>query len=192
MFPTTVVDPDLLSPLRPLRRAEYDALVELGYFDDERIELLRGMLVQMSPRGGRHARATMLVTRRLTLLLGEGFEVRPQAPLAVSDDSEPEPDIAVVPAGASTDEHPQTALLVVEVAESSLRRDRDLKAPLYAQAGVVEYWIVDLTTNTVQVHTDPAPNGYRRVEVVGAGARLRPLALPALEVDELFSEPARR
>jgi Uma2 family endonuclease len=108
------------------------------------------------------------VVAKLAASLGRalppGFEVRTHSPLAVSDDSEPEPDVAVVSAGDYSTRHPQTALLVIEVADSSLQKDRRVKAALYAAAGIPEFWLVDLAARRVDVHRSPGAAGYASVE----------------------------
>src|SRR5262245_36998247 len=112
------IDLELLAPqgLRPITRAEYDRMIDLGIFDeDERIELLHGMLVAMSPQGQRHAYVIRVLTELLVPALLGRAQVRIQLPLAASDDSEPEPDVSVVPVGDYLDDHPQGAHLVVEV-----------------------------------------------------------------------------
>ena len=124
--------PLLLESLRPLRRREYNCLVELGVFDEERVELLDGVLVSMNPQGAEHAEVTAFLAERLTVSLSGRARVRAHSPLSLSDESEPEPDIAVVPAGDYARAHPTRALHLIEVADSSLRRDRELKAVLYA------------------------------------------------------------
>jgi Uma2 family endonuclease len=179
--------PDEIAPqgIRPISRGEYDRLVELGMFIDERLELLRGMLVTMSPQGEDHAGLTFWLAKRLTLALGEQWEVRSQLPYAATDDSEPEPDVSVSPASENPRfAHPSNAVLVIEVSDSSLRIDRRIKAPIYAGAGVPEYWIVDISSSelVVVVHTEPAPDGYRRVETLRANDVLRPAKLPGIEI----------
>lgn len=114
--------------VRPLRRAEYDRLVELGHFQDERIELLEGQLVQMSPIDSRHSSAVQLLGARLLPALVGRATVRIQSPFGVLDTSEPEPDVSIVPTNDYVDEHPTTAYLLIEVAETSLHLDRVLKA----------------------------------------------------------------
>jgi Uma2 family endonuclease len=185
----TMLDPEALRPerMRPLRRVEYDRLVDAGVFEDERVELLRGVLVTMSPQGNLHAWITAELTRLLIvqlaeLGLGERFVVRPQLPYAASDDSEPEPDLAVVPHQAFGDPHPDRALLVIEVADSSLRKDRDIKRDIYAEAGVPEYWIVDVGGRAVEVHTEPRDGAYRSVVRVGLDGVLAPTRLPGVTV----------
>ena len=130
--------------VRRLQRAEYDRMVGFGMFRGEKIELLQGRLVTMSPQGKPHAFSVTRLNRLLVRALGDRAEVRVQAPFGASAESEPEPDIAVVLPGDYLDEHPRRALLLIEVAESSLQDDRRIKGPMYAAAGVPEYWIVDL------------------------------------------------
>jgi Uma2 family endonuclease len=167
---------------RPLRRNEYDRLVEDGLFGDERIELLEGVLVEMTPSGAGHAD----VVGRLTMILAPALVgramVRVQSPLAISGDSEPEPDVAVVAVADYQREHPRGALLVIEVAEASLRKDVGVKASLYARAGVPEYWVVDLATRTLRRHTNPTVDGYTQVATAGPGDVLYPLAFRDLVV----------
>ena len=141
--------------LRPLRRAEYDRLVELGVFANEKIELLQGGLVAMSPQGSRHAFIVQVLNERLVMGLQGRAHVRVQLPFAASEISEPEPDVAVMPLGDYYNEHPTRALLVIEVADTSLREDRDLKSPIYAAAGVPEFWLVDVNDQTVTVYRNP-------------------------------------
>lgn len=148
--------------VRPLRRREYDRLVAEGAFRDERVELLRGMLVAMSPQGQEHAQAVMLLNRLLTLAIGTRAFVRPQLPLALGDESEPEPDLAVV-AGLTTAGHPESALLVVEVSDSSVNVDRNVKAPLYAEASIPEFWLVDLGRRRVELYSVPVEGRYSQV-----------------------------
>ncbi|HEY6462158.1 MAG TPA: Uma2 family endonuclease [Polyangiaceae bacterium] len=155
-----------------LSRREFDALTERGVLDDARVELLHGRIVSMSPQKGPHTYGVTRLVRLLILALGDRAVVRAQMPLAVSDSSEPEPDVAIVDPGDYLDDHPPTARLVVEVADSSVQRDRD-KARLYAAAGVTEYWIVNVPEGVFEVHTEPSAEGYGRVTRHGRGAVLR-------------------
>ena len=173
-----------------LTRLEYEALVERGTLDeDDRIELLDGRLVFREPPGSRHAAACLRIRIALDRAFGRGYHVRPQFPIALDDASEPEPDIAVVRGRIEDylDAHPTSPVLVVEVASSSLARDRDGKGPLYARAGVPDYWIVNLLGNVLEVHRDPerAPAGrwrYRTVRVLKPRAVVSPLAAPRARV----------
>lgn len=179
-------DPNLLAPeaIRKLSRREYDKLVELGIFEDERIELLRGMLVTMSPQGGPHATISSWLMSQLVLALGMDYDVRGHCPYAATDDSEPEPDISVSRRVKNLLEHPSHPLLVIEVADSSIRKDKKLKSEIYAEAGAPEYWIIDISGPelVVLVHTAPTPSGYRHVEVLRGGDLLRPTKLAAVEI----------
>lgn len=180
MFDVPEIAPE---QIRRLSRREYDRMVELAMFQDERVELLYGVVVTMSPQGVAHLKITAWLQRQLIRALDDTFEVFGQGPFAASDESEPEPDVYVTL--ASTEFIlPSAALLLVEVSESSIRKDRKVKARLYAEAGVPEYWIVDLTGDeiSVEVHTEPSPEGYRMIEVLGPGRVLRPKLLPAVSI----------
>jgi Uma2 family endonuclease len=177
-------EPELV---RPLKRSEYDQLVGLGVFDDERIELIQGVLVKMSPQEAPHASTVQKLTKLLIARLQERGEVRVQLPLALSDVSEPEPDVAVVALGDYETEHPRTALLIIEVADSTLKKDRR-KATVYAGAGIAEYWIVNLGARTVEAYASPEGDRYAEVRTLRTGETLRPRALPdvAITVAELL------
>jgi Uma2 family endonuclease len=168
--------------VRPLRRGEYDRLVELGYFDGERIELLYGALVAKEPQYAPHASTIRRLDRLFQGLVGDRAEVCAQTPLAVSAESEPEPDIAIAPPGDYRKRHPRTALLVIEVSYSALYKDRAVKAPLYAAADIPEYWIVNLPESVVEVHRRPWGNRYRTVTRHSRGETLRPVWLRGVSV----------
>ena len=145
----------------PLFTAErYFALADEGVLQpDDRVELLEGVIVAMPPQSPSHAGYAALVTRVLGTHVGNRAAVRPQNPLPIGRLSVPEPDVAVVP-GRERDylqRHPTTALLVVEVALTSLPQDRLTKAAIYAGAGIPEYWIVNLRDRTLEVLRDPDP-----------------------------------
>jgi Uma2 family endonuclease len=147
----------------PLLRAEYDKLVESGSLADEWIELLEGVLVQLSPRGTEHADVTSRLITVLVPWLAERAIVRVHSAFKASSDSELEPDVAIVPFGDYRRAHPDRALLVIEVANKSLRNDFQVRAELYAKAGVPEYWVVDLSAYAIRVHTAPHGDRYERM-----------------------------
>jgi Uma2 family endonuclease len=157
-------------------------MVDEGFFEDERIELLDGVIIEMTPQGTRHAGTVQRLTDRLAALLGDRASLRVQLPFAASDTSEPEPDLAVVAPGDYDLTHPAQALLVIEVADSSLNKDRHVKAQIYAAAGVPEYWLVDVSTGVIEVRTQPAADGYAQIRSVRAGDRIVPCAWPDLEI----------
>src|SRR5258705_7967248 len=119
-------------PTRPLRRVEYDKLVELGVFEGERIELLEGRLVYMTPPGPPHASTVDKLMELFFRGLGDRARIRVQSPFAALETSEPQPDLAIVPRADYEREHPSRADLVIEVSDSSLRYDRGPKLPVYA------------------------------------------------------------
>lgn len=164
----------------------YHRMIDAGILgEDDRVELLEGVIVAMSPQSVAHARIITRLTRMLVLHMGEAFEVRPQLPLTLDERSEPEPDIAVVPAGVQPPgEHPHHALLVVEVAGASLARDRDVKARLYARAAIAEYWLVDVERERVVVYRDPdAMQGrYQSREMRSGDEVLECRSLPGLSL----------
>lgn len=169
---TIDVRAELAGSIRPLRRSEYDRLVELGVFDDEPIELLEGVLVEMSPEGASHAWVVQELIQLFSGTLSRDLRLRVGNPLAANEWSEPEPDLAIVPAGDYRRAHPGTALLLIEVARTSRRKDLGVKAAIYAAAGVPEYWVFDLGRAVVHRHRLPTPDGYGEIVVHGPDATL--------------------
>jgi len=149
-----------IDQIRPTSRSEYYRMFEAGIFDGERVELLRGLVVTMSPHSNTHANTVVRLTELLIMALHGRAEVRPQVPLAASNYSEPEPDLAVTRRRDPHAEHPTTAFLVIEVSLTSLRKDIQVKTSIYAEAGVEAYWIVDLKNDRVLVYADPVDGLY--------------------------------
>jgi Uma2 family endonuclease len=178
--------------LRRWKRVEYERLVEKGVFTPgERVELIDGLLLVAEPQSSSHFTAVRLAERALVHAFGEGWDVRAQGPIALDDTSEPEPDVAVVRGELRdfVEAHPADPVLVVEVALTSLRFDREHKSSLYARAGRPEYWIVNLVDRVLEVRREPAPSpsapygwDYRSVEMLGPGDRACPLAAPAARI----------
>lgn len=177
--------------LRRWQRAEYDRLVDLGVFGDEPIELIGGQLVVAEPQGAYHAAAITKVDYALRAALPPGWIVRLQAPVSLDDESEPEPDLVVVPGrpGDYRESHPAHPALAVEVAESSLQFDRERKGSLYARAGVQDYWIVNLVDRVLEVCRDPEPEPsafygwrYRSVTLLPPAAVVVPFAFTSSQI----------
>jgi len=177
--------------LRRWTRAEYDRLVGLGMLQGEAVELVGGQLVIAEPQSSYHASALGAAGDALRAVLPQGWLVRIQMPVALDDESEPEPDLAVVPGAWANYRagHPSRPTLVVEVAESSLAFDREDKGSLYARGGVRDYWIVNLVDRALEVYRDPGPDPatpygwrYRAVERLDPAAVVSPLALPAVRI----------
>jgi Uma2 family endonuclease len=158
-----------------------------GLFEpEERVELINGEIIDMPPMGSRHASTVQQLAADLTMALGARAILRQQLPLRLSDDSEPMPDIAVVAARPDRyrTSHPNgaEALLVIEVSESTLRYDRDVRVPMYALHGVPEVWIVDLQANQLRAYRSPR-NGAYEVAEVRPFERTALAALPRVTVD---------
>jgi Uma2 family endonuclease len=172
-------------------KEEYYRLGALGFFRGQRVELIEGELMVQSPQGPLHANEVDRVFRRLDRVFGAGYWVRAQVPVDLGQTTEPEPDVSVV-TGSSADyvqAHPTTAVLIVEVSDSTLSYDRGRKASLYARAGIADYWIVNLANRQIEVYRDSVPDptqhyGYRysSQSVVVPPGTVTPLALPAVTI----------
>jgi Uma2 family endonuclease len=175
---------------RPLRREEYERMIAAGLFRDERIELIEGVIVRMTPQNTPHAAAIQMLTRLLLPPLVGRADVRVQLPFAAGDDSLPEPDLSLVEPRYFKDAHPDRAFLIIEVANASLKFDRQEKADLYARAGVPEYWVVNLVDKLIERHSEPAGGSYTRVTPYRSGEGLAPLAFGdvTVRVAEVFGE----
>ncbi len=165
--------------LRPLKVPEYLALADLGVFDNERVELLRGRVIKMAP----HTVETgSFVTGAMTSLLVRYFDahatILPGMPLDASEDSMPEPDFLLIPKRSAPTPHPQRALLLIEVSKTSLKIDRAVKAPLYAEGGSPEYWIVDVDAAQLEVFRSPKDGKWTEHFKLGAHDTIRPVSFP--------------
>ena len=177
---------------RRFSRAEYDRLIELGVFQPgELIELIGGELMVAEPQGAPHYTAIRKTAKALEAAFGPGWEVRTEGPIGLDDDSEPEPDVAVVPGGPDdyARAHPSRPVLTVEVSESSLGIDRKHKGSLYARAGLEDYWVLNLVDRVLEVYREPTPDPtapfgwrYARIEVFEAAARVTPLTAPGSSI----------
>ncbi|HEY1689075.1 MAG TPA: Uma2 family endonuclease [Solirubrobacteraceae bacterium] len=148
-------------PVHRIDVETYDRMVVAGTLEGARVELLEGLLSEMSPQSPQHAAAIEVLTRHFA---NAGARVRVQLPISIPPDSEPEPDLALVAEKPPAGEHARTALLVIEVAVSSQAIDRNVKARLYARAGVPTYWLLDLAARTLEIHTQPGKTGYSQVD----------------------------
>ncbi|HIE30363.1 TPA: Uma2 family endonuclease [Candidatus Poribacteria bacterium] len=174
--------------LRRWTRKEYMKMAELGVLAiGERTELIEGEIIQMSPQNSPHTTAAILVAEALRTAFGQGYVIRIQAPMALSEISEPEPDVAVV-AGTPRDyrdAHPTTALLIVEISDTTLTYDRSQKASLYAKAGIEDYWIINLVHQRLEVYRNPllmpeqpSGYGYKHLALYMTTDSVAPLAAP--------------
>ncbi len=172
--------------MRRWTHEEYYRLAEMGFFDDERVELLDGRIWKLPPQKTPHFTTVRRTTDVLEALFGAGYEVRPQGPVRLPNGSEPEPDVLVVP-GTSSDfikSHPiaTDSLLLVEISDSTLAKDRGSKLIDYARAGIQEYWIVNLVHNQLEVYRQPTPEGiYMESSVYRGGESVAALNAPGRE-----------
>lgn len=171
-------------------REHFYQMADLGWFAGQRVELLEGEIMVQSPQKWPHYSTIDRCGEVLRIAFGTGFWVRQQAPITFGVHSEPEPDVSVV-AGSREDysDHPTTALLLVEVSETTLAYDRGDKASLYALARIADYWIVNLVDRQVEVHRNPVADGtqphgfgYADVQVLTVGDHISPLAAPHLQI----------
>lgn len=172
-------------------RFEYDKLIDAGFLGPgDKIELLAGQLCVSEPQNNPHAMAISLGLDALQKALAPRWHVRVQLPIALDDESEPEPDLAVVSGGPREyPEHPSRPALVVEVADSSLTLDREHKGSLYARAPLPEYWIVNLVDRVLEVYRNPSPDAeapygwvYGVMLTLGPEEHVAPLAAPLARI----------
>lgn len=163
--------------------ADYYAMLEAGILtEDSRVELIHGEIVAMSPVNPRHASKVDELSEQFRARLGQRAIVRSQNPVRLGDDSEPQPDIALL----KRREHryktshplPTDVFLIVEVSDATLAYDRSVKAALYASVGIAEVWIVNLVEQQLEVLRDPDQDDYRERRLLKAGEYVSPLAFP--------------
>ncbi len=158
-------------------REQYERVVRLGGFEpDQRLELIDGEIVDMAPQNEPHAVALSLLHDALRRAYGDGYVVRIQSPVALDAGSVPEPDLAIVP-GRPRDfltSHPSNAVLLVEIADTTLAYDRSTKRVLYARNGVPEYWLVNLIQGVLEVYRNPQGSDYLEHRIVKMGETLVP------------------
>jgi Uma2 family endonuclease len=172
---------------------EYHKMAQAGIFtEDDRVELLEGEIVTMAAIGPRHAATVERTARFFTFRLGERALVRSQNPLRIGEHSEPEPDVALTrwrddyyAGGHPT---PEDTFLIIEVADTSLRLDREVKIPIYAGCSVTEVWLADVDDGTLHVFRVPEPTGYKVQRVLRRGQSIAPEAFPdvSVRVEELL------
>jgi Uma2 family endonuclease len=174
--------------------SEYHKMIEAGVFhEDDRIELLGGEIVAMSPIGSRHAACVNRLNRLFMKRLGDQAIVAVQNPIEISEESEPQPDLTLLKSRpdfySAAHPKPSDIYLLVEVADTTASYDRRVKLPFYARAGITEVWLIDLEAQQVEVYREPSAQGYRQMQIVERGQSLKIQAFPdvTLNVDEILS-----
>mgnify|MGYP005850732689 CR=1 FL=1 len=172
---------------------EYHRMGTAGIFsEDDRVELIEGEIVEMSPIGSRHANCVRRLIYLLSRMTGERAVIDVQNPIRLGEYSEPQPDVTLLRPRpdfyAAAHPGPADVLLVIEVADTSADYDREVKVPLYALAGIPEVWLVELYAEQIEVYRQPLPHGYQEVQIVRRGQHLSPQAFPepALAVDDIL------
>ena len=172
---------------------EYYLMAEAGILSPrDRVELIDGEIMQMAAMGSYHAGCVLYLSTAFSQMLGQRAFVNVQNPVRLSERSEPEPDVALLKPRADfyTESHPRPGdvMLIVEVSHSTVEYDRDVKTPLYAEAGIPELWLVNLDEDFIDGLSDPDGAGYRTLRRYVRGERIAPALLPdaALEVSEIL------
>ena len=175
---------------------EYYAMADAGILtEDDRVELLDGEIVAMSPIGSLHADCVGILTNLLAAQVGRRALVWVQNPIRLGERTEPQPDLVLAKWRSYSSAHPgpEDVLLLIEVSDTTIESDRGVKLPLYARSGIREVWIVNLPAQIVEVYSEPAGSEYTRSRVVGAGGELVPGALGdvSLSASQVFSKLER-
>ncbi len=177
---------------RLLTVEEYHRMAEAGILtEDDRVELLAGMIIPMSPIGSRHSNVVNRLNRVFSLHLADLAVASIQNPVQLSDKSEPEPDLALLtPPIEQYDDRlarPEDILLLVEVADSSYEKDQEVKVPLYAAAAIPEVWLVDLQKDCIEVYTEPKDGAYSLRRLIRRGENLTlPIKEQAVPVEDVL------
>ena len=174
-------------PVRRFTVEEYYAMAEAGILtEDDRVELIDGVIVEMSPVGSRHIGCVNLYTRWLSQLVGDRAILQVQGSIHLDDDTEPQPDLALLRDRpdfySSSHAEPSDVLLLIEVADSSVGYDRHEKLPRYARAGIPEVWLTVLPERIIEAHTEPSGGRYTRNRIYVPGDTISPGALPDIEL----------
>jgi Uma2 family endonuclease len=165
-------------------KKEYYKLIDIGFFNGKRAELIEGEIIEMSPMKTPHAVTIRLVETILAKVFGKNYDVRGQLPIDLGDINEPEPDVAVVKGNIRDylESHPKTAELIVEISAATLSYDRNTKAKLYARNGIQDYWIVDLKKRRVEVYRLPKADKYQEIMFFNENDEISPLAKPEAKI----------
>lgn len=167
---------------------EYERMIKAGiYGENDRIELINGVIINMSPKGDPHSSATNIAATYFIMLFGNRVIVRNQVPILLADSSEPEPDVVV----AAPDEMrystrkptPKDIYLVIEVADTSVRYDREVKGKMYARAGIVQYVLLNLKKRELENYCEPSPKSYRSKQTLSEEKSFNLVAFPKIRVN---------
>ena len=176
-----------------LNVSQYHQMSEVGIFsENDKVELINGEIIEMSPIGRRHTACVNRLNSVFSQLLGKKVIIAVQNPIILNNLSEPQPDIALLKPRADFYEsghpQPQDIFLLIEVADSSLEYDRDVKIPLYASSGITEVWLVDIYEQVIIVYRYPSENGYSDIQKLSRGEKMSIQELPEINlvVDDIL------
>jgi len=173
---------------RKLSLDEFHSMGAAGILgEDDRLELVDGEMIEMAPIGAKHLAKVNRLSRMLSLAVGKDAIVSTQNPIALPPQDEPQPDIALLRPRPDDYEAalPGAAdvILIIEVSDTTLAYDRDIKIPIYARHGIAEVWLLDLHGGSLSIHRDPGPKGYQRVFTAKKNETVSPVLLPSIEID---------
>lgn len=183
---------DIPLPRRTVSVDDYHRMGEVGLFGPgERLELIQGDVVTMAPIGGPHLRLVNVLAQLFAMQVGRSVVVSVQNPISLPPDNEPQPDIVLLRPecwGRATVPHASDVLLAIEVADTTLARDREIKIPLYARHGIPEAWLFDVASGSTSIYRDPSPAGYRTELSPARDAVVSPQLRPdvAIALDEVW------
>ncbi|MCC5667429.1 Uma2 family endonuclease [Nostoc sp. CHAB 5784] len=166
---------------------QYHKMVESGILtEDDRVELIRGEIIEMSPIGTKHAACVKRLNKLLSQKLRDRVLIAIQDPVELNDNSEPQPDVALLKPRddfyATAHPQPQDIFLLIEVSDSTVMYDREEKIPLYAQANIIEVWLVDINEEIVEVYQQPTAAGYEHIQKFASGQTLSIKAFPDVNI----------
>ncbi len=191
----TTITADRLPPTHDFTVEAYHRMGEAGLFEAQRVELIAGKIYDMSPISPKHASTVKRLANLLRAMLGEAYLLSVQDPVRIAEHSEPEPDLAILRQRddyyAESHPGPEDILLIIEIADSSLEKDRTLKLPLYAEAGIPELWIVNLPDQQLERYWAPSVHGYARRHTLRSGETLEHELLGRLELDAVLGRPKK-
>jgi Uma2 family endonuclease len=188
-----LLDRSAIAPKFKFTTQQYQLMHEAGFFDDgDRLELINGEIKTMSPIGRKHVACIIRLDKLIQKKLGDRVMVSTQNSICLDDNAQPQPDLAILKprddfyeSGLPT---PKDILLIIEVADSSIDYDRDVKSPLYSAAGILEMWLFDVNQKIIEAYSQPSRFGYKQIHRYNEGDTLSILAFPDIMFNwnELF------
>jgi Uma2 family endonuclease len=172
---------------------QYHKMADVGILtEDDRVELIKGEILEMSPIGLKHAASVKRLNSIFQRKLGNKTIIGVQDPIQLNDNSAPQPDVTLLKPRIDFYEteipKPEDILLIVEVADTTIHYDRDIKIPLYAENGILEVWLIDINNQSLTIYRQPTKEGYQIIQTLDITHKLSPLAFPdvTININEIF------